>query len=248
MNLPRRIGVNILALPAAFATAVPRIMEYQRYSLITRNDDDGDDDDDDDDNKKRALAKGAIIGIVVGVVAFVVFALVAAVCLCRLKLKRKKKINDRDGSRDNEKSSRIENRSKDDDVSYSLGNVPTVGNNIEILRDMGLQDEIHHETPRNTYNNNNTMDAPSQIGPHNQIAPAENLAANVDARSDTHVGGSQYEMNTARTVISENQGLNNFRNTIISVSSMDDDDYNRYDHAPEKYGSRGSPSNPQNAI
>ncbi|CAG9954037.1 unnamed protein product [Clonostachys rosea f. rosea IK726] len=222
-------------------------MEYQRYSLITRNDDDGDDDGDDDDNKKRALAKGAIIGIVVGVVAFVVFALVAAVCLCRLKLKRKK-INDRDGSQDNEKSSRIENRSKDVDVSYSLGNVPVVGNNIEILRAMGLQDEIHHETPRNTYNNNNTTDAPSQIGPHNQIASAENLAANVDARSDTHVGGSQYEMNTARTVISENQGLNNFRNTIISVSSIDDDDYNRYDHAPEKYGSRGSPSNPQNAI
>ncbi|CAH0018640.1 unnamed protein product [Clonostachys rhizophaga] len=221
-------------------------MEYQRYSLITRNDDD-DDDYDDDDNKKRALAKGAIIGIVIGVVAFVVFALVAAVCLWRLKLKKKKKINDRDGSQDNENSSRIEDRSKDVDASYSLGNDPAVGNNIDILRDMGLQDEIHHETPRNTYNNNNTTDPPSQIGPCNQITPAENLAANVDARSDTHVGGSQYEMNTARTVISENQGLNNFRNTIISVSSMDDDDYNRYDHGPEKYGSRGSP-NPQNAI
>ncbi|KAK7215116.1 hypothetical protein V2G26_003119 [Clonostachys chloroleuca] len=247
MNLQRRIAVNILALPVAFAADVPRIMEYQRYSLIIRDDDD--DDDSDDDDKKRALAKGAIIGIVVGVVAFVVFALVAAVCLCRLKLKRKKERNDRDGSQDNEKSIRIENRSNDVDVSYSLGNDPAVGNNIDILRDMGLQDEIHHETPRNTYNNNNTTNSPSQIGPHNQITPAENLAANVDARSGAHVGGSQYEMNTARTVISENQGLDNFRHTIISVSSMDDDDdNNRYEHAPEKYGSRGSFSNPQNAI
>ncbi|CAH0005496.1 unnamed protein product [Clonostachys byssicola] len=226
MNLQRRIAINILALSAAFAAAVPRIMEYQRYSLITRSDDD---EDDDDDDKKRALAKGAIIGIVIGIVAFVVFAIVA-VYLCRLKLKRKKIKNDRDGSQDNEKNIRVENRSKDVDVSYSVGNIPAVGNNIDILRDMGLQDEIHHETLRNTYNNNNTSDAPSRFGPHNQITLAENLAANVDARSDTHIGGSQYEMNTARTVISEKQGLDNFRNTIISVSSsMDDDYYHRSD-------------------
>ncbi|CAH0058873.1 unnamed protein product [Clonostachys solani] len=225
------------------------MMEYQRHSLITRNDDDDDDDDDDedDDNKKRALAKGAIIGIVVGVVAFVVFALVAALCLYRLKLKRRKKRNERDDSQDNEKSSRIANRSKVVDVSHSVDNPPAVGNNIETSRDMGHQDEIHHERPRNAYNND-LMDAPSQIGPHNEITPAENLAANVDARTDTHAGGSQYEMNTARTVISENQGLNNFRNTIISVSSMDDDDYNRYDHTPERDGCRGTPNNPRSAI
>ncbi|VUC23783.1 unnamed protein product [Clonostachys rosea] len=227
-------------------------MEYQKYSLITRDDDDDDDEyDDDDDDKKRALAKGAIIGIVVGVVAFAILALVAAACLWRLKLKRGKKTNNRGDSQDNEKTTKIENSSKGVGIGPSVNNVAAVGNNdnnnIETSRDMTHQDEVHH-TPRNAHNNNYTIDSPSQIDPLYGPGSAENVAANVEARTDTHAGGSQYEMNTARTVLSENQGLNNFRNTIISVSSMDDDDSNRYDNTSEKYRYGGPPNNPENAI